>query len=67
MEKFNTVYNKIVKENEDSSVVQITLALNADIVRRIEKGAEQDIKSLLETEINQNPDSFIEMMGYENW
>ena len=58
---------KIVKENEDSSVVQITLALNADIVRRIEKGAEQDIKSLLETEINQNPDSFIEMMGYENW
>jgi hypothetical protein len=47
--------------------IKITLELDAIAVGKIEAAAEGDIQSLLESEINENPDAFIEMMGYDNW
>ena len=47
--------------------ITITLELDAIAVGKIEAAAEGDIASLLESEINENPDAFIEMMGYDNW
>lgn len=46
--------------------IKIELELDAKAVRKIEKLAEQDIKTLLEDEIN-NVDAFIDTMGYDNW
>jgi hypothetical protein len=45
----------------------ITLELDADAIEAIESAADENIKSLLEKEINENTDSFIEQMGYDNW
>jgi hypothetical protein len=67
MSNFNKIYKSLLKEDEAPTSIIVKLQLNLDAVRRIEKGAEQDLKSLLETEINQNTDAFIEMLGYENW
>ena len=47
--------------------IKVTLELDAIAVGKIEAAAEGDIQSLLEDEINNNPDVFIEMMGYDNW
>lgn len=60
-------FDKIVNEQDVSPSIIVKLQLNLDAVRTIEKYAEQDIKSLLENEINNNTESFIEMMGYDNW
>jgi len=49
------------------STVTVQLVLNAKMVKKIEKLAESDIKSLLEKEINENGEVFIEAMGYDNW
>jgi hypothetical protein len=46
--------------------IKIELELDAIAVGKIEAAAEQDIKSLLEQEINK-VDVFLEMMGYDNW
>jgi hypothetical protein len=47
--------------------IKIELELDAIAVGKIEAAAEEEFKTLLEKEINENPDSFIEMMGYDNW
>ena len=47
--------------------ITITLELDADAVETIESAADGNLKSLLEQEINENTDAFIEMMGYDNW
>ena len=47
--------------------ITITLELDAIAVGKIEAAAEEGFKTLLEKEINENPDAFIEMMGYDNW
>lgn len=47
--------------------VIVKLQLSLDSVRKIEQVAEADIKSLLEDEINNNPEAFIEMMGFDNY
>lgn len=47
--------------------VQITLELNERSIKMIEKMSEEKIKELLEKEINENPESFIETMGYDNF
>ena len=47
--------------------ITITLELEAYAIEAIESAADGNIKSLLEKEINENTDSFIEMMGYDNW
>ena len=47
--------------------IKIELELDAKVVRKIERLTEDDMKSLLEDEINNNPDAFIEMMGYDNY
>ena len=47
--------------------ITITLELDAIAVGKIEAAAEEGFKTLLEKEINENADSFIEMMGYDNW
>ena len=47
--------------------VQITLELNEEIVKKIEKLAEENLKDLLEKEINDAGDVFIELMGYDNF
>jgi len=47
--------------------ITITLELDAIAVGKIEAAAEGDIASLLESEINENADAFIEMFGYDNW
>ena len=60
-------FDKIINEQDASPSIIVKLQLNLDAVRTIEKNAEQDIKSLLENEINNNTESFIEMMGYDNW
>jgi len=68
MKTFNELINQFVSENEGASPsVIVKLQLNLDAVRKIEQMAEQDIKALLETEINNNVDTFIEMLGYDNW
>ena len=46
--------------------VQITLELNEKIVKKIEKLTEEKLKDLLEKEINESGEVFIEMMGYDN-
>lgn len=52
--------------------VQITLELNEKSVKMIEEleGVQEEgltLKTLLEQEINNNPDVFIEMLGLDNW
>jgi hypothetical protein len=47
--------------------IKIELELDAIAVGKIEAAAEEGFKTLLEKEINENADSFIEMMGYDNW
>lgn len=66
MKNFNKVYNEIVKEDTDFGSVLVKLELNLDAVRKIESRAGADIKALLENEINNNPEAFIEMLGYGN-
>ena len=46
--------------------MKITLDLDDDIVKRIEELTGTDIKELLESELNDNGDVFIEIMGYDN-
>lgn len=46
--------------------IKVMLELDAIAVGKIEAAAEGDIQSLLEDEINNNPDAFIELMGYDN-
>ena len=46
--------------------VQITLELNEKIVKKIERLTEEKLKDLLEKEINESGEVFIEMMGYDN-
>ena len=46
--------------------VQITLELNEKIVKKIEKLTGDKLKDLLEKEINESGEEFIEMMGYDN-
>lgn len=47
--------------------VQITLELNEKSVKMIERLAEEKLKDLLEKEINETPEVFIEKMGYDNF
>lgn len=47
--------------------VPVTLELNERAIKKIERLAEQPIKELLENEINNSTDAFIEMMGYDNY
>jgi hypothetical protein len=47
--------------------VTITLELDAKMVKRIERLAEESLKGLLEREINQSGEAFIEMLGYDNY
>jgi len=47
--------------------IKVELELSAAAVKKIEALAEEDIKSILEDEINLHPNAFIEMMGYDNW
>lgn len=48
--------------------IKIELELNEKAVKKIEKHLEDDtIKSALEREINTDPESFIEMMGWDNY
>jgi len=47
--------------------ITITLELDAIAVGKIEAAAEEELKTLLEKEINENTDAFIEMLGYDNW
>lgn len=65
---FQLIANKgsdiLIKMNKK---IKVTLELDAIAVGKIEAAAEGDIQSLLEDEINNNPDAFIEMMGYDNW
>ena len=46
--------------------VQITLELNEKIVKKIEKLTGDKFKDLIEKEINESGEVFIEMMGYDN-
>lgn len=46
--------------------MKITLDLDDDIVKKIEELTGTDIKELLESELNDNGDVFIEIMGYDN-
>lgn len=51
-----------------NDTVKIELELSRSAVERIERLAEADIRSILEDEINTgNGETFIEMMGYDNW
>jgi hypothetical protein len=45
--------------------VKVELELNEDIVKRIEELTGGDFKELIEGEINESGDVFIEMMGYD--
>ena len=47
--------------------IKIELELDAAAVKKIEKLNEVSLKQLLESEINENVDVFIEMMGYDNY
>lgn len=67
MGKFENTVKSLLGENMDSGSIIVKLQLSIDSVRKIERTAEADIKSLLEDEINNNPEAFIEMMGYDNW
>lgn len=46
--------------------MKIELDLNQEIVEKIEELVGISIKELLEKEINEDGDVFIEMMGYDN-
>lgn len=67
MKEFESTIKSILGEDMSMGSVIVKLQLSLDSVRKIERVAEADIKSLLEDEINNNPDAFIEMMGYDNW
>lgn len=45
----------------------ITLELNISAVEQIEQLTQQDIKMLLEREINKCTEAFVERMGYDNY
>ena len=47
--------------------IKITLELNAEAVKKIEDITDCKIKLLLETEINNSPDAFVERMCYNNY
>lgn len=48
--------------------MKIMIELSEKVVRKIEKAAEEDIKTLLEREISeQNGEVFIELLGLDNW
>ncbi len=48
--------------------ITIELELNEKAVKKIEECLEDGtLKSLLESEINNNPDTFIEMLGLDNY
>ena len=47
--------------------ITITLELTEEAIMAIEQTAQVDIKTLLEKEINETPDVFIEMLGLDNW
>jgi hypothetical protein len=69
--KFEQIFQGLVEEQDlqhlNKQLVTVPLSLNISAVMKIEEAAEGKIKELLETEINQNTDAFIEMMGYDNW
>jgi len=67
MNKFNDVIKEVLGEDMSNGSIIVKLQLSLDSVRKIERVAEADIKSLLEDEINNNPDAFIEMMGFDNY
>jgi len=46
--------------------VKVTLELNSKIVNKIEKLTQEKFTDLLEREINENGEVFIEMLGYDN-
>ena len=46
--------------------VQITLELSEKIVKKIEKLTGDKFKDLIEQEINESGEVFIERMGYDN-
>lgn len=66
MNKFNDLIEKLQNEELTPKKVRVELELDAAAVQKIENLAEQDIKSLLEAEIN-NVEAFIDIMGYNNW
>ena len=66
MNKFNDGIKEVLGEDMSMGSIIVKLQLSIASVRKIEQAAEGDIKSLLEDEINNNPDAFIEMMGYDN-
>lgn len=66
MKEFENTIESILGEAMIPKKVKVVLELNAAAVKKIERLAEQDIKSLLEDEIN-NVDAFIDTMGYDNW
>tara|TARA_R110000868_G_scaffold103681_1_gene285321 strand:+ start:1952 stop:2104 length:153 start_codon:yes stop_codon:yes gene_type:complete len=47
--------------------IKIELELSAAAVDKIEKLNGVGLKQMLETEINENVDTFIELMGYDNY
>ena len=67
MNKFNDAIKEVLGEDMSMGSIIVKLQLSIASVRKIEQAAEADIKSLLEDEINNNPDVFIEMMGLDNW
>ncbi len=53
--------------SKQTKKVTITLELSERMVKKIEKLAEEDIKTLLEKEINENGEEFIEALGYDDF
>jgi hypothetical protein len=47
--------------------IKIELELDAAAVKKIEKLNGVGLKQMLECEINENVDTFIEIMGYDNY
>lgn len=48
--------------------IKIELELNEKIVKKIEKLLDgEKLKDILEREMNENGETFIEMMGYDNF
>ena len=47
--------------------IQIVLELNEKVVKKIENLTYTDFKELLEEEINNNAEAFIEQLGYDNY
>jgi hypothetical protein len=56
-----------IQKNVMTKKVPVTLELNEAAIKKIESLAERNIKELLENEINNSTDAFIEMMGYDNY